>query len=51
MKTLLTLLPLLIVLTGCQPEPEPGSQCSTKVLTYEEMAQTSTNTHFNINEK
>ncbi len=43
MKTLLTLLPILILMTGCQSEPEPGTQCNTKVLSYEEMAETAVN--------
>jgi len=46
MKRLLIFIPLLILMTGCQSEPEPGTQCNTKVLSYEEMAKSSINTHF-----
>ena len=43
MKQLLTFLPLLMLLTGCQSEPQPGTQCTTKILSYEEMAETAVN--------
>jgi len=42
---------LAFIVAGCHTEPEPGTYCSTKVLSYEEMAQSTLNTHFVKKEK
>jgi starvation-inducible outer membrane lipoprotein len=46
MKKGFYLMVFALMVAGCTRTPQPGTQCSTKILTPEEMAKTATNTHW-----